>query len=135
MSATHDGDAGSSEYWQTTVLHAGALIVVAVLARLITWCLTEIQQLYLDMEAALVVERPIRTRTDLAEIPLVGPIFSFYCDITDVIGLNFEFVRRYVGCVPIALAVPSVYAASKTACVSASAASALVSLMMARMRY
>ncbi len=58
-----------------------------------------------DMKVAMEVERPVRTRSDLEELPVVGPAFGVACDMQDFVWSNTQFVAKYVGCVPFLFAV------------------------------
>ena len=42
-----------------------------------------------DMELALEMERLIRTRSDLVETALIGPVFHMFCDASDFVHFNF----------------------------------------------
>ena len=68
---------------------------------------TEAEDLYADMEIALELERPVRTRSDLVDIPILGHMFQVVCDLSDFISLNGGLARKYVPAVPALLALPT----------------------------
>ena len=45
-----------------------------------------------DMKTAMEIERPIRTRSDLEELPVVGTAFSMACDFQDFVCFNTQLV-------------------------------------------
>lgn len=120
--------------WWAAAYHVAWLVIITVVCHAMMHGANQAWFLYQDMVAALEVERPVRTRSDLAEVPVVGPVFSFYCDFTDMAGLNFDFFRRYVGMVPVAVAVPTAFTAAKAAMASRSVITALVSFSLAALR-
>ena len=61
------------------------------------------------MEMALEAERPIRTRSDLAEIPIIGRFFQAYCDVSDFFSFNAGLAKDYLPLVPVVASVPSMY--------------------------
>ena len=65
------------------------------------------------MSTALQVERPVRTRSDLADVPIIGPLFQYYCDLADLININTQFLKRYLVFIPVAFAVPGTVAGIK----------------------
>ena len=77
------------------------------LAALVVQKWTEAEDLYADMEIALEVERPVRTRSDLVDIPILGHIFQVVCDLSDFISFNGGLARKYVPAVPAFLALPT----------------------------
>ena len=60
-----------------------------------------------DMKSAMEVERPIRTRSDLEELPLVGTAFSMVCDFQDFVWFNTQLVSKYAGTLPFLFAMPT----------------------------
>ena len=60
-----------------------------------------------DMKSAMEVERPIRTRSDLEELPLVGTAFSMACDMQDFVWFNTQLVGKYAGTLPFLFALPA----------------------------
>ena len=75
---------------------------------------TEAEDLYADMEIALEVERPIRTRSDLADVPILGHAFQVACDLSDFVSFNGGLARKYVPAVPALLALPTCLGAIST---------------------
>ena len=75
---------------------------------------TEAEDLYADMEIALEVERPIRTRSDLAAVPILGHMFQAVCDLSDFVSFNGSLARKYVPAVPALLALPTCLGAIST---------------------
>ena len=84
------------------------------LAALVVQKWTEAEDLYADMEIALEVERPVRTRSDLADIPILGHMFQVVCDLSDFISFNGGLARKYVPAVPALLALPTCLGAIST---------------------
>ena len=84
------------------------------LAALVVQKWTEAEDLYADMEIALEVERPVRTRGDLADIPILGHMFQVVCDLSDFISFNGGLARKYVPAVPALLALPTCLGAIST---------------------
>ena len=82
--------------------------------------------LYDDMVLAAEVERPVRTRSDLAEIPIIGHPFQMVCDIKDVIWVNSQFMMRYAVWLPVLCAAPSAVVAAKALLFTETAALAFV---------
>ena len=72
-------------------------MVLGIVLKIVTLTTTN---LYDDMVLAAEVARPIRTRSDLAEIPIIGYPFQLVCDIKDVIGANSQFMMRYAVWIP-----------------------------------
>ena len=66
------------------------------------------EELLEDMELAWEAERPVRTRSDLAEIPILGGIFQVFCDASDFVSFNAGLARRYVPAIPALAAIPTV---------------------------
>ena len=60
-----------------------------------------------DMKTAMEIERPIRTRSDLEELPVVGPAFSMACDLHDFVWFNTQLVGKYAGTLPFLFALPT----------------------------
>ena len=60
-----------------------------------------------DMKSAMEVERPIRTRSDLEELPVVGTAFSMMCDMQDFVWFNTQLVGKYAGTLPFLFALPT----------------------------
>ena len=69
--------------------------------------------LYDDMVLAAEVERPVRTRSDLAEIPIIGYPFQMVCVINDVIWVNSQFMMKYAVWLPALCAAPGAVVAMK----------------------
>ena len=82
--------------------------------------------LYDDMVLAAEVERPVRTRSDLAEIPIVGYPFQMVCGIKDVIWVNSQFMMRYAVWLPALCAAPGAVVAVKALLFTKTAALAFV---------
>ena len=82
--------------------------------------------LYDDMVLAAEVERPVRTRSDLAEIPIIGRPFQMVCDIKDVIWVNSQFMMRYAVWLPALCAAPGAVVAVKALLFTTTAALAFV---------
>ena len=72
-------------------------------------------ELFDDMELALEAERPIRTRRELSETPLIGFFFQAVCDASDFVTFNGGLVRRYLPAVPAVLVLPTALGAVSTA--------------------
>ena len=60
-----------------------------------------------DMKEAMEFERPIRTRSDLEQLPVVGSAFSMACDLQDFVWFNSTMVGKYVGTIPFLVALPT----------------------------
>ena len=73
----------------------------------ISQAVTEGVRLLDDMKSAMEVERPIRTRSDLEELPLVGTVFSMMCDVQDFVWFNTQLVSKYAGTLPFLFAMPT----------------------------
>ena len=73
----------------------------------ISQAVTEGVRLLDDMKSAMEVERPIRTRSDLEELPLVGTVFSMVCDVQDFVWFNTQLVCKYAGTLPSLFAMPT----------------------------
>ena len=73
----------------------------------ISQAVTEGVRLLDDMKSAMEVERPIRTRSDLEELPLVGTVFSMVCDVQDFVWFNTQLVSKYAGTLPFLFAMPT----------------------------
>ena len=73
----------------------------------ISQAVTEGVRLLDDMKSAMEVERPIRTRSDLEELPLVGTVFSMMCDVQDFVWFNTQLVGKYAGTLPLLFAMPT----------------------------
>ena len=82
--------------------------------------------LYDDMVLAAEVERPVRTRSDLAEIPIIGYPFQMVCDIKDVIWVNSQFMMRYAVWLPALCAAAGAVVAVKALLFTKTAALAFV---------
>ncbi len=78
-----------------------------------------------DMKVAMEVERPIRTRNDLEDLLVVGPAYVVF---------NTNFIKRYIGCLPLLCAVPSMVGVAQTFWGMKSSVSALVMAGHARVR-
>ena len=66
-----------------------------------------------DTQLAYDVERPVRTRSDLAEIPNVAWRFRPSCDIGDWIEITARVVGSYAVYVPLMVAAPCTAMATK----------------------
>ena len=82
--------------------------------------------LYDDMVLAAEVERPVRTRSDLAEIPIIGYPFQMVCDIKPVIWVNSQFMMRYAVWLPALCAAPGAVVAVKALLFTKTAALAFI---------
>ena len=82
--------------------------------------------LYDDMVLAAEVERPVRTRSDLAEIPIIGYPFRMVCAVKDVIWVNSQFLMRYAVWLPALCAAPGAVVAIKTLLFTKTAALAFI---------
>ena len=71
-------------------------------------------ELFDDMELALEAERPIRTRSELSDTPIVGFLFQAVCDASDFVVFNGGLVRRYLPAVPAVLILPTALGAVST---------------------
>ncbi len=70
--------------------------------------ITNFEDMVEDMETALEVERPVRTRSELASIPVFGLIFQAVCDLSDFVSFNTGMAKKYVPVVPVVMAAPAV---------------------------
>ena len=78
------------------------------------------------MVLAAEVERPVRTRSDLAEIPIIGYPFQMVCDIKDAIWVNSQFMMRYAVWLPAPCAAPGAVVAAKALLFTKTAALAFI---------
>ena len=60
-----------------------------------------------DMKVAIEVECPVRTRSDLEGLPVVGPALGVACDKQDFVWFNSTMMGEYVGTVPFLVALPT----------------------------
>ena len=81
----------------------GALAVALAVSQ----ALREGVRLLDDMKTAMEIERPIRTRSDLEELPVVGTAFSMACDFQDCVWFNTQLVGKYAGTLPFLSALPT----------------------------
>ena len=81
----------------------GALAVALAVSQ----ALREGVRLLDDMKTALEIERPVRTRSDLEELPVVGMAFSMACDLQDFVWFNTQLVGKYAGALPFLFALPT----------------------------
>ena len=82
--------------------------------------------LYDDMVLAAEVERPVRTRSDLAETPIIGYPFQMVCVINDVIWVNSQFMMKYAVWLPALCAAPGAVVAVKALLFTKTAALAFI---------
>ena len=75
--------------------HVISLSVCMVLGLVLKIFVVTSSNLYDGMVLAAGAERPVRTRSDLAEIPIIGYPFQLVCDIKDVISVNSQLLMRY----------------------------------------
>lgn len=127
-------DKDISRVWWALAHHVAWLVIIIVVCHAVMYGANQAWFLYEDMAVALEVERPVRARSDLAEVPVVGPAFPFYCDFTDMASLNFGLFRRYVGMIPVAVAVPTAFTAAKAVVASRTVITTLFSLTLAMAR-
>ena len=113
-----------------------AYLIIGVaysLSSMISTAVTEAEYLYEDMEAALHVERPIRTRSDLSNIPVIGRVFQSFCDASDFVYFNVGLAKDYIHWVPVAATLPTVVSFCSTVSSALSLPTmALLSLRAAR---
>ena len=69
----------------------------------------EAEYLYEDMDNALHWERPIRARSDLVNIPIIGRAFQAVCDASDFVHFNAGLAKDYAHWVPVAATLPTVW--------------------------
>ena len=88
-----------------------ANILVCVFALCVALAVSHLIQegwrLVVDMKEAMEFERPIRTRSDLEQLPVVGSAFSMACDLQDFVWFNSTMVGKYVGTIPFLVALPT----------------------------
>lgn len=61
---------------------------------------TGVQDTLNDMHMAWEMEQPIPTRSEYAEVPIIGRMFQFGCDIGDVVRVNSGFLSKYASALP-----------------------------------
>ena len=115
-----------SVVWSHLGTHVLSLFVCMLLVIVLKMVILTSTNLYDDMILAVEVERPIRTRSDLAEIPVIGYPFQMVCDIKDVIWVNSQFMMRYAVWIPALCAAPGAVVAVKALLFTKTAALAFV---------
>ena len=93
--------------WLTIGLNLCRCLFALAVALAVSQALREGVRLLDDMKSAMEVERPIRTRSDLEELPLVGTVFSMVCDVQDFVWFNTQLVSKYAGTIPFLFAMPT----------------------------
>ena len=93
--------------WPTIGLNVCRCCCALAVALAVSQALREGVRLLDDMKSAMEVERPIRTRSDLEELPLVGTVFSMMCDVQDFVWFNTQLVSKYAGTLPFLFAMPT----------------------------
>jgi hypothetical protein len=61
-----------------------------------------------EMSFAYDVEAPIPTRSQFAQIPIIGHVFQAACDVGDLVSVNAGFAVKYSAMVPWLVAAPAV---------------------------
>ena len=120
------GGAEGAPVWSHVATHVLSLFVCMLLGIVLKIMILTTSNLYDDMVLAAEVERPIRTRSDLAEIPIIGYPFQLVCDIKDVIGVNSQFMMRYAVWIPALCAAPGAVVAVKALLFTKTAALAFI---------
>ena len=112
--------------WSHVGTHILSLLVCIFVGIVLKIMILTTTNLYDDMVPAAEVERPIRTRSDLADIPIIGYPFQLVCDIKDVIGVNSQFMMRYAVWIPALCAAPGAVVAVKALLFTRTAALAFI---------
>ena len=90
------------------------IIIVYTVGVWMMGTVNDVQNWVEDMETALEVERPVRTRSELAEVPFAGPIFQAACDAYDFAWFNGGLARKYIPAIPAVMAIPTILGAVST---------------------
>ena len=99
--------------WSTLGKHTAAIVSWTVVLYVLYggWLYTS--RTFEDMQVAWDVERPIQTRSDLAQIPLIGPIYQLFCDATDWFEITFRMLKSCGICIPLMAAAPTAVVATR----------------------
>ena len=93
MYAETDYQNASLAVWSTLGKHTAAIVSWTVVLYVLHRGWLYISRTFEDTQVAWDVERPIQTRSDLAQIPLVGPIYQLFCDATDWFEITMRMLK------------------------------------------
>lgn len=104
------------ELWSATSSfpRGNVLCVIGVLITINSIC-SEVQDQLNGMHMAWELEAPLPTRSEYAEVPVVGRAFQLACDLGDVIRVNYGFLSKYAPSLPRVAMTPVVAVAAPKA--------------------
>ena len=108
-----DYQSTSLAVWSTLGKHTAAVVSGTVVLYVLYGGWLYISRTFDDMQVAWDVERPIQTRSELAQIPLVSPVYQLFCDATDWFEITSRTLKSRGICIPLMAAAPTAVVATR----------------------